>query len=95
MHYCETISLGLHRVWRLPTVTELNSIKLHAAGIKGGERACYPAIDQRAFPDTATGPFWTSTVRSEGEALYVGFDDGCDHSALIETPMNVRCVTDA
>lgn len=92
--YCASLKLGRQTVWRLPTVQELNTLKLHPAGIGGGTNSCFPAIDQTAFPQTPTGEFWTSTLRPAGDAMYVGFDDGRNHASTIDTPMNVRCVTD-
>lgn len=92
--YCASLKMGWLTAWRLPTVVELNSLKLNSSGLKGTPRSCSPAIDQAAFPATPAADFWTSTVRVAGDAMFVGFDDGRDHPSTLETQMNVRCVTD-
>ena len=60
--------------------------------LKQGPEFCSPAIDQSAFPATPPDWFWSSDVRSLGDALYTGFADGRTHASEPETRMFVRCV---
>jgi hypothetical protein len=91
--YCASLTLGARTGWRAPTVQELATLRLHPAGL-GRPDACYPSIDQEAFPETPMAEFWTSTTRPNGDGLYTGFDDGRTHPAPLDAPFHVRCVHD-
>ena len=78
-----------HNDWRLPNQDELNTLVVCAMDLRGtlnadgSGGACQrtwqqPTLDQRVFPDTPVGIFWTATRDSTSavSAAYVGFDDG-------------------
>jgi hypothetical protein len=50
--YCAAVTIGGVSGWRLPTLTELQSLLYPAPG---------PKIDQAAFPNTPADGFWTSS----------------------------------
>jgi len=80
--YC----VGLGGGWRLPSLTELQTI------IDDGR--IYPAIDVVTFPDTPKVVFWTSTPRADdpGTAWYVDFFYGATDADIISRAYAVRCV---
>ncbi len=61
--------------WRLPNIKELASIV--------NTQCIYPAIDSKAFPDTNSAQFWTSSVFEQfpARAWYVGFALGHDYAS--------------
>jgi hypothetical protein len=95
--YCTHLSLGCHASgWRLPSVDELRSLLYKPGGLQAGRPGyCDPAIDQAAFPGTPSDHHWTSHVdRARGEATWVNFFDGRQHTDVIDTAKSVRCVHD-
>ena len=68
---CAEFRLGEKEDWRLPTVHELFAIVDHSRHS--------PAIDEKAFPDTESGYYWSSTPcawRPGSAAWCVGFSLG-------------------
>ncbi len=68
--YSESLSFAGHTDWRLPNVTELQSILDYTKYA--------PAIDPTAFPEMTSGYFWTSTssARRTGTGWLVRVSDG-------------------
>jgi hypothetical protein len=56
--YCDGLTLEGSSSWRLPSITELESIQLVTAQ--------NPAIDTTAFPNTPFEGFWSSTLSARG-----------------------------
>lgn len=83
---CATLSLN-GGGWRLPTVKEL--VTLVDVSVGSG-----PTIDSTAFPDTPSGPFWSSTPSAEaaGVAWAVYFSGGNAYSDEVSNSDYVRCV---
>jgi hypothetical protein len=95
--YCTHLSRGCYASgWRLPTEAELHSLVYKAGGLQAGRPGyCNPAIDQAAFPDTASDHYWTSDLdEARGEAKWVNFFDGREHTDVISSEKHVRCVHD-
>jgi len=84
--YCDDLELDEHGDWRLPSMPELQTLV--------DERVRAPAIDATAFPDTASGAFWTGSVWAGSAELawYVSFDYGAALYDLRTTKNAVRCV---
>ena len=59
-----------HSDWRLPNIKELGSI------VDFG--SAKPAINQSIFPNTASGPYWSSTPSRANvhQTIYIGFQAG-------------------
>ena len=59
-----------HSDWRLPNIKELGSI------VDFG--SAKPAINQNIFPNTASGPYWTSTPSRANvhQTIFIGFQAG-------------------
>ncbi|WP_350997937.1 DUF1566 domain-containing protein [Shewanella sp. TB7-MNA-CIBAN-0143] len=88
--YANTLSYsdGNHSDWRLPTKEELSSLVFCSSGKpiywKTNDELCTgnfesPTIAQTAFPQTPSGPFWTSTAQdnaSMGNKWLIYFDQG-------------------
>ncbi|MBI5546717.1 MAG: DUF1566 domain-containing protein [Deltaproteobacteria bacterium] len=83
--YCDSLDLGGHTDWSLPTRIELLSIV---------DSSRYsPAIDPSAFPGTPDY-FWASTpsAKSSENAWMVSFDNGDSSGYRASNSINVRCV---
>jgi hypothetical protein len=86
--YCGAVGPG----WRLPSLTELQSI-VDDSGVR-------PAIDPTAFPGALGGPgmpelrFWTSSVfvGMGGGVWVVDFTDGASYYDPETSVQSVRCV---
>lgn len=83
--YCAALTLG-GGVWRVPTVTELQTIV--------DEQVLAPAIEENVFPGTSSLPHWTSTAAAgqAGSAWYVDFNDGSAGYQAASKTAPVRCV---
>ncbi|WP_167481997.1 DUF1566 domain-containing protein [Leptospira andrefontaineae] len=88
MNYCANLTLA-SRSWRLPNITELNSL------VDRSFSGAY-AIDQSLFPNTKNSYYWTSTsyAPSPGNAWTVFFQNGntTPFSAKTSVLGYVRCV---
>jgi hypothetical protein len=79
--YCASLGPG----WRVPSLTETQTIIDDAHE--------FPAVDPKAFPDTPTVDFWTSSPKADGSgAWYVDFFYGASDVEVPSTPYRVRCV---
>jgi hypothetical protein len=80
--YCS----GLGKNWRVPSLTELQTII--------DDTKEYPAIDGNAFPNTPSVVFWTSSPHADvsGSAWYVDFFYGATDSDVTTRTYGVRCV---
>jgi hypothetical protein len=95
--YCTQLSRGCYASgWRLPSEPELRSLVYKAGGLQAGRPGyCDPAIDQAAFPSTASDHYWTADVdEARGEAKWVNFFDGREHTDVVTSEKHVRCVHD-
>ena len=88
--YCQSLNGaafgGFSTGWRLPEVTELNSLVNH-----GGSD---PAIDTTAFTGAGPGYVWSNTVYATNNAFawLVGFADGASNAGGVGDGYPVRCV---
>ncbi len=85
--YCERLSLGGRRGWRLPSMPELLTLV--------DERTTAPpTIDGTAFPRTPPDSFWTASAFAEtaAQAWHVYFDRGNALYGLLNAAYHVRCV---
>lgn len=71
--------------WRLPTNAELQGLLIPNCGS--------PATDTRAFPGTASGPYWTASGNGSAGAWFVDFSgNGGNGATLASTSAAVRLV---
>ena len=80
--YCESLGAG----WRAPSLKEAQTII--------DDRMEFPAVDPRAFPDTPSVSFWTSTAKADGSgaAWYIDVFYGASDSDVAARLFRVRCV---
>ncbi len=83
--YCEALSIGGARNWRLPNVNELLSIV---------DYNTQNTVINPAFNYLVNQPYWSSTTdaRDSGSAWYVNFSDGYSRSFPKSVSRYVRCV---
>ena len=74
--------------WRLPNIKELGSI------VDFG--SAKPAINQSIFPNTASGPYWSSTPSRANvhQAIFIGFQAGDYGPSLRTDNLYLRLVRD-
>ena len=82
--YCARLTLD-GSGWRLPTLTELQSI-VDTTVTSGA------TINQTAFPITPTDCYWTSSSSAFGIPWYVSFANGNSYSEYGSYSYDVRCV---
>ena len=85
-NYCSSLHLGA-RVWRVPTIQELNTL------VDLGTSS--PSLKTDFFPATPNSGFWTSTPYSKDatQNWIISFDTG-SHTTSSKTSNNfVRCIT--
>ena len=83
--YCESLTLGGYRDWRLPNIRELKSVV---------KRDSYnPAIDASVF-ECRSSYYWSSTACADNPdgARDIFFYDGTDYWGGKSFPRYVRCV---
>ena len=102
-NYCQSLSLGKHGDWRLPTKDELKSLVVctngHPVplpdyswcsdGVYSSNFAS-PTIDS-SFQSLATG-YWTSSMYSADNFWFVNFEGGNAEIHNIQNGNYVRCV---
>ena len=83
---CADLVLGDRGDWRLPTLTELETLV--------DDTRDNPAIDATAFPNASGEQFWSSTIfsGSAARAWYVRFDAGSGLYERDSALLRVRCV---
>jgi hypothetical protein len=87
LEYCENLSLD-GRIWRLPSVNELNSI------VDDSGKVAAPFIDGTVFPATVNSYWSASTnVGTLSMAWLVNFNTGGDGVSNKTTTVYVRCVS--
>lgn len=87
--YCEGLEvkdpiLGQLSDWRLPSRDELETIVLTTTTA--------PSIDEEAFPNTPSDPFWTSTKSNDKQGYGVDFKDAGTGYAFFDEKFYIRCV---
>ncbi|MES0491145.1 MAG: DUF1566 domain-containing protein [Leptospirales bacterium] len=88
LSYCNSLSLNGY-TWKLPNINELKSIVDYTNA--------NPAIDQSAFPNTASGLYMTSTtlnVTNFTQEWYIDMTNGLVNYDAKSNIKRVRCVTD-
>ncbi len=87
--YCDRLEFGNRIDWRLPSVTELQSIVDYG-------RSSVPVIDFIAFPTTKSSRYWSATngATKSTYAWYVSFSDGTVRTTDKNEKNFVRCVRD-
>ena len=86
LSYCEGLSLGGNSDWRLPNVTELESIT--------DDTRYNPAINTTYFPNANASEYWSSTTFANHtyDAWYVHFYYGYVNYLNKSGSYYVRCV---
>jgi hypothetical protein len=79
-----TYCAGLGAGWRLPSLTEMQTIV--------DDTTLHPAINPTAFPNTESTYFWTSSAYGTGGAWYVSFSSGSTGVNDATLTFSVRCV---
>jgi hypothetical protein len=84
--YCETLTLGGHSDWRIPTRIELVSLLDLGPTL--------PCIDTAHFPGTLPAPYWTSSVPAGAPSsrFSVDFASGATGGLGAGSSVPVRCV---
>ncbi len=87
--YCAALEvndllLGQLSEWRLPSRDELETLVLSST--------TDPAIDDTAFPDTPSAPFWTKTKFNDKQGIGVDFETGGTGYQFFGEKFYVRCV---
>ncbi|MBN9564586.1 MAG: DUF1566 domain-containing protein [Alphaproteobacteria bacterium] len=87
--YCQTLSLGSHHTWRLPTIKELITMMDYATSFPSFNISVFPDIPE----DYGWPSLWTSTpvVGQSGLFFNINFDFG-NTNAIDATAANTRCV---
>jgi hypothetical protein len=84
--YCDAATTGGFDDWRLPTVTELQTIVDET-------RPATPYIDTALFPTTTDAPLWTSTIYgASGFGFAVNWRFGASSGSVVTNTYSVRCV---
>lgn len=84
--HCANLTLAGFDDWRLPTQPELESIV--------DDTQYSPAIDRKAFPNTPSYIFWSSStiLYMEESMRFVDFLDGHSQHMSAQELCNARCV---
>ncbi|MFC1591221.1 DUF1566 domain-containing protein [Thermodesulfobacteriota bacterium] len=78
--YCDTLNLGEHDGWRLPTIHELATLVDSSIAYPG------PTINTTFFPDTVAHVYWSSTSQTTETAFNVYFmNGGISHGNVLKT----------
>jgi hypothetical protein len=86
--YCNSIIIDGYNNWRLPNVNEWISISDYS-------KNNFPAINVNFFPNTPSGPYWTSTTyfNSSNIGVIIHLGTGATGSSDKESMESVRCVS--
>lgn len=91
INVCNTLSTTRYRgysSWRLPSIRELQSITDFTTGLQ-------PAINERAFPNTKSEGYWSSTAHfndPSGIKWFINFFNGTTSWNFPSSEHFVRCV---
>ncbi|MBX3182986.1 MAG: DUF1566 domain-containing protein [Polyangiaceae bacterium] len=84
--YCDRLTWGGRKDWRLPTRMELLSLVDYGR--------VNPAIDSDAFPSTPSAGFWSASGRTDGNKWFVAFSGGFVGASSSGETRRVRCVAE-